>query len=182
MGKMRLLGRLTMAVQRKIGESTSLFDLLQPRHFDHFVEACNSLSNSSPQLAITAGHYLKYVLLLKVSCCIKEDRDVEQLNAEKFQRLFEAHWKTDVAAKATRKMRTRNIIGNVTNELPLSDDIRKLNRYLREKIACLSSTAGSANCLSKVLLASLIVFNRRRPMEVAEMKVQHFEGELSSKF
>ena len=90
-------------------------------------------------------------------------------------------WTTHMATNALRTLTTNK--KNRIKLLPLSEDIHKLSNFLQGEVEkhllALKSDNTDKNAysmLSKRLLASLIVFNRKRSGEVSRMKLSEFYG------
>lgn len=101
--------------------------------------------------------------------------DQSQKQAENFLKLYEATWSSHVAAPTAKRQRLLKLNKNV--ELPISSDLMTLTTYLNEEISQeigIQQEGVTCTRLSKLLLTKLILFNKRRPAECAEMKVEHY--------
>ena len=92
--------------------------------------------------------------------------------------LFDVRWQIEFTANAhwTKVVRAKNTI----KHLPLTEDVSKLSEYLRKEIET-SKTAlteeknvKAYDRLQKVLLALIILFNRRRSGEVERMTISEY--------
>ena len=93
-------------------------------------------------------------------------------DGEKFARLCEGYWCQTVASATNRTQRLRKL--QKTTELPAADDITKLTRFIHEE-TWEAVHNGAVERLKKLILAGLILFNKRRPMEVEELKYVDFQ-------
>lgn len=157
----------------------SLSTYIAPLYYEHVVVAVKKLSLESLHLATNLGHFIKLIAMLKISLAFKmEDR--EQLkDAQGFDKMFNTKWTKGVAKETILlKMQIRQekqiAPKKLTKpiEVPLTHDIKKLMEFLNERINIeLSRTPVDIKKLTRFCLASLIIFNKRRPEEVAELKV-----------
>ena len=166
--KMRSIARLLLKVREITRTKLSLSDYLKPQYFDAFVEAAKILSKS-PRLGLCLGHYLRTLILLKISGGIVSGVKEEREEADDFKHLFEAHWSARVASVAGRRQKLRRL--NASEDLPLTEDLVRLSEFNKNII---ETEYDNLNKLSKYCLAQLILFNKRRPMEVAELTKQDF--------
>ena len=132
------------------------------------------MANLNDQMGLTIGGYVKKLILLKISSAIMHDNQDKQKEAEKFRYLFDAHFTSEVSAVAGKRQKLRRL--NKPEDLPEESDMSALNAYVKKQI--LDSTADQDTVrLSKVVLAYLILFNKRRPSEVAEITTVSYLAE-----
>lgn len=166
--KARSIARLVIELEKETGLSQSLLrDYLKPRYFDAVANCVRRLGeNESPQLALALGHYVKQLNLLKIGEAIKEGRNSTLMEAEQFARLMEASWSQTVASAMIKRQRMNKLQQEI--KLPTADDISKLSRYIRiETEEAIFSK--NRERVKKLVLSGLILFNKRRPMEVEEL-------------
>ena len=65
-------------------------------------------------------------------------------------------------------------------ELPTADDIRLLTRFIREQMKEAIHNKDDER-LKKLVLSGLILFNKRRPMEVEELTIDDYRRALHKK-
>ena len=133
------------------------------------MEAARELSETSCQLGLAVGHYVKQVATQKIALSLKTDNDQDLKDAERIERMYAASWSSHVSAPAARRQRLSQL--NKPVELPLTEDIKTVTDYLDVAIENqLKQEMIDITKLIKLTLASLILFNKRRPAEVAELK------------
>lgn len=161
-----------LAEARKIeADIRTMSDLLTPKHFNSAMGACRAISKKNEQMGLTIGGYLKHVILLKISAAIQTSSSDLQQEAEQFRYLMDAHFLSEVSAVAGKRQRLKRITKQ--EELPLHTDMNKLSDYLKDEIQKLVDPTDSLR-LSKLAMAYLTLFNKRRPMEVAEITTQAY--------
>lgn len=117
-------------------------------------------------MELTIGGYLEQVILLKISAAIQlGDADL-QGKAKQFKFLIDAHFLSEVSAVAGKRQRVKKL--SKTEDLPLQSDMNKLSDYLKQEI-CKITTESESLRLSKLTLSYLILYNKQRPTEVAEI-------------
>lgn len=172
--KIRSIARLVIELEQQTGRTLSrIGDYLTPRHYDLVTSCVRALGEKrSPQLALTLGHYVKQLTLLKIAESIKQEKKAMLVDAENFLRLFNASWCQTVSSSTSRIQRLRKL--QKTVELPTADDIVKLSQFIRDET--LEATHNEdVQRLKKLTLAGLILFNKRRPMEVEELTYADFK-------
>lgn len=171
--KLRFLGRLLIAVRKESGTLLSFSELLSPRFYDNFVAATLVLRGKSKQLAVTLGHYLKQICMLNIAEGIKSGNKKLREDSELFLQLYNSSWSATVASSTIREQQKEKL--NKPESLPVPEDLLKLTSYVQQQIEgeLLKSTVDYTR-LQKMVLASLVLFNKRRPAEVADMKVSDY--------
>ena len=177
--KLRFLARLVNAMRARAPEST-LFDLLCPRNYDTLVETVRGLAEQSPQMALALSHHIKRCISIKIAMCIVRDAHDTLRSTENLQKLYDASWSKSVSSSTLRKQKLRQL--NKADALPLITDIRKLTDYLDQEMKKrVENTVGENQCmLIKLVLTKLILFNKRGPAEVAQLKVEDFRRAASA--
>lgn len=170
--KLRSLARLVKNLHEICPKmkTSKITDFIVPQHYDNVVNAARQLALESPQLGLAIGHYVKQVTLHKVALAIKSENLVDLKHAENFDRLYNASWSESVASLSSRRQKLRQL--NKPVELPLTEDVKTVGEFLESSIG--NSLENSSSCrkrLAKLVLADLILFNKRRPAEVAQLKV-----------
>lgn len=167
--KLRSVARLVLRMREITSTNKDLNGYLVPGHFDEIVLAAKDLSDS-PQLTLTLGHYVKQTCMLKMSAAIKTNNPYMRKEAEDVIYLFNAHWLAQVSSVASRRQRLLKL--NKPEPLPETEDLKALSEFLRGVI----ESTDDRQKLSKACLAQLILFNKRRPMEVAEITKEDFQS------
>ena len=164
--KLRSIARMVLKL-RETGEG-DLINMIKPQVYERFVSTVRQMALQSDQLGLTLGIYVKQLSLLKIADCIAAgNRDGKQ-DAEDFLQLYNASWVQRVSSHIGRRQRLKKL--NKSHDLPIEEDLRKLTRFLESEI---KSTV-DVQRLKMLTLSSLILFNKRRPMEVHEMTVEDF--------
>lgn len=175
--KLRALARLLIVLRSKTTPMATFEQLLHPRNYDCFRDAVRELAEQSHQLALTLGHYIKRINLLNIGEAIKQQDMCRKRNGDDFQSLFNSNWSTTVAAATNKEQRLKKL--NKKAKLPLASDLAKLTTHIKGTIPKLVDTKDLA-LLQKYILAGLILFNKRRPMEVAELQINDFQTAIET--
>lgn len=181
--KMRALARLLMKLNEGKTFRENLSFYISPRQFKVVVQAVKELYKeaNSPQLGLTLGHYIKQVSLLKGSVALQlEDRKMKN-EANDFMELYRALWISNVASVADRSKRLNAL--NRRCNLPCTEDLVRLKEDLEKKISDLikntDPTYAEYVSMTQVLIARIVLFNKRRISEVDELTVSDFNSRLS---
>ncbi|XP_060085124.1 uncharacterized protein LOC132564488 [Ylistrum balloti] len=180
--KMRELGRFLISVRKQDTEINLLSDELVPKNFPIAVNATRKLCGyveenkySNPSLALRIGHLLKKCA--KAMSLISADTQSGS-NADAFLTLCESEWSDDVSIAALQTLSSEK--RNKGSILPLTEDITKIQRFLKEKSSSL--TAGleekfskqTWDMLNQVTLASVVLFSRRRGGETERITLKNY--------
>lgn len=171
--KVRAVGRLLIALNKKSGQDSHLESFISPKFFKLIVEVTKDLGKQLPSFALTLGHYIKQLCQLKQSMALQNENDLAKKEAIDFDLLLNAHWNNYVSAVTLRRMKLRTL--NKTIELPKTSDMVRLKDYLDSEITegleRLTFTYQQWSELAQVLMIRILLFNKRRVSEVEEMKV-----------
>lgn len=186
--RLRLLGRLLVAIKSLNPRITSFTDIFQPRHYDFLIEAVKKVAVFLPEtktflhqaVGSTLGTLLKKVGEILRSECIKKEEIENQKKVEDFLKLLEEDYGTRInrilTETQTQHFRTKEVI------LPSTKDIQRLYKYLvdeRNKYfqeLQVKFSFESWKKLAEMTLLSLLVFNRRRPGEIERLYVKNFQS------
>ena len=180
--KMRSVGRLLKKLNDQKLTDQPLDSYITQKEFMNVVSMVKALSREadSPQLAITVGHYLKQIALLKASIALQREDARKKKEANDFQELYAAHWNSRVSSVACRTQRLRCI--NKTIDIPSTEDLVTMKEYLVKE-----TTAGLKNTkptyaeyvkMTQKVTARIVLFNKRRIAEVDELKVADFRKRI----
>ncbi|XP_014873036.1 uncharacterized protein LOC106936497 [Poecilia latipinna] len=178
--KLRELGRLLLEA-KKIAPVKSIKDLIKPEKYVQVVSAARRLAGfceesgkyHRPSLARKVGHNIHSLALFIKSEGLKSQDKQSVKNAEKFAQLYQESWNYDIASQALTQLQQRK--WNAPLLLPFTHDVQILHNHLSEKqqeyLRALTKDASQSNWkdLAKVILAQVILFNRRRAGEVSRM-------------
>ncbi|KAI4455617.1 hypothetical protein MML48_9g00010649 [Holotrichia oblita] len=187
---MRRLAKLLQYAQKENGEIKKLIDILRPCHFQLIIAGVNKMaqynteteSYDSPTLAINFGTLIKkccdlaYVDLLQVTDTNEQRKDIKIL-----KKLAESQWADEVSAQAITNLNQNK--WNKEELLPLTSDLKKLGEFLQKTsekafhdLNANENDLSAYTTLKDVIYTQIILLNRRRPAEVAQLKVQTFKS------
>ena len=178
--RMRQLARL----KQLCAKGHSYMDLLCGSQYDNIKKATDTLCGAfvgddgrnsyiSPSLALRLGHLLKKIAEVKIGICLRNDDTDGVRQAETFLRLLNSEWTDSVSTNAQNTLKRRK--DNDPVELPLTEDLLKVRNYMNKSIPDLAMQLKEAKTysawrkLAQMTLARLVVFNKRRPSEVAKL-------------
>ncbi|XP_074035307.1 uncharacterized protein isoform X1 [Leptinotarsa decemlineata] len=188
---MRQLVRLTIAL-REISKnsSLSLSDFLVPEKFDFIIQATKSISMSpysdetcrpdfhTPSLALKLGYALKKCISIERGTALRSGNMKRNRSLLSFLHLMNMEWTIRISSNALSTLHRRKI--NATELLPLTNDLVKVSKYIDESILAtkLELEGNRSNAtwtkLATLVLARIILFNKRRSGEAARMKMSDY--------
>ena len=171
--KVRAVTRLLVQLNQETKQNVDLQTYISPKYFPMVVKTVKKMGLSSPQLALTMGHYLKCLSQLKKSLAMRNQDTILKTEAEEFDIDYNAHWNNYVSAAALRRQKLLSL--NKPIELPLTSDLVALKEFLDERIDAFLSkekpTFHQRTAAAQALLVRLIILNKRRIAEVEELKI-----------
>lgn len=187
--RLRELGRLLVSCH-KITPMYNLEDFILPSNWVHVVEAVKDvagLNKEDPTLNLTILSHL-YRSLQKIGKLVesdaesKHDEEAAEM-ARTFNRDFVEKWRkhfpTPFEARKSQQCQSDGIDDGV-KLLSFTEDIRNLHTYLKDKVdECVSQLStlpsqDSWNNLVNIVLAQLIMFNRKKAEEISGMTLKDF--------
>lgn len=184
--KMREVGRLLLKLKENVPEK-HLSDFIDPDEFYNVLEATRALTDwdnrkgefGKPSLALKIGIHLKKLANIKIrNAIISKDEEAVKA-AENFIKLRENEWTVQISTHALRTLNRKK--WNKPEILPVVEDLLCLNKYLKAKShTCQQRLEEDPTDratwyeLSHVLLAQIILFNRRRSGETARIHLEHY--------
>lgn len=137
-----------------------------------------SVEADSPSLALNCGHYIRQILLLKISLGVAEANEQMRKEGLDFKELYEGFWNSKISCIANRRKNLREI--NKEKKIPTTEDIIKLGQYLQREIQEIVDNKSSPSyqdmqSMAELLIVRLALFNKRRISEVDELKVSDYE-------
>ncbi|XP_054874448.1 uncharacterized protein LOC118470783 isoform X2 [Amphiprion ocellaris] len=189
--KMREMGRLVENA-RRYTSLKKMEDFINPKKYMETVKAvkvtCGYDSETNkfliPSLANKLGNALvKVSKFLKAQGLITNNEELVR-NATDFQAVHQEKWNAMISATALRNIREAK--WNMPTLLPFTEDVQKLHSYLNQvhdNVYNSLSESPSTKAwkeLAKVCLADIILFNRRREGEVANMTLATFSSRDTS--
>jgi len=189
--KMRQVAKLLLTLRQSSGQmSASVSDFLIPTKFQEVMAAaqqCAGLNDSgsqyaAPSSAMKSGGVIRCMAELKQSNALRHgDPETAEL-CNQFLKLCDINWSTEVSAVAARNLTERK--RNGVSFMPLTEDVVKLNDYLvleaSRLMECVDDSTEAFLSLTQVVLAKVILFNRKRQGEVSKIKVQDYEKKTKS--
>ena len=190
--KMRELSRFLITARSENKNVDSLCSCIDPVNFKTVVASVKQLAGFDqskgayevPSLALKLGHSLKKCAqYLKAEALQSNDSNLKE-RAEGFYACMEVEWSSNISSQALTSLNEEKF--NKPRRLPLAEDIKKLNEYLKSRAAVLSESIKTSpndkdwRDLTEVTLAQLTLFNRRRGGEMERMTIQSYsEGIIS---
>jgi len=185
-GKMRLVAKLLIALRKSSGEvSTSLSDYMVPTKFQAVLSAakeCAQLNDSgteygAPSSAVKSGGIIRQLVEIKQSDALQRGDSVTAESCTQFLKLCDVNWANEVSCVAHRNLSQRKRNGVLF--LPLTEDVIQLNKFLvSEANNLVDMAADSADAffsLTQVVLAKLILFNRKRQGEASKIQLEDYQ-------
>ena len=182
--KMREVGRLLLTLRGLDDTIITLKDCIHPAKFKLICDGVRAVSGykdgtyEKPSLALKLGHSLKKCgNLLRSNAIQNEDKNLQQ-KAEDFLILIENDWNSEVSHQSLNTLSERKY--NKPQNIPLAEDIKKLNDFLRKEAAVqveqMKANPGvkAWRELCEVTLTQVVLFNRRRSGEVEQMTLKNF--------
>ena len=188
--RMRQLGRLLIACDNNsTSTSLNLIDILTPKKLDFIIDVTKNIcySEKAPKqsicLALKIGHSLKKCALVGKSIAIKEGNYTILKEIDHFLQIFPSEWADNISAKALRNLYDKKLDKDVI--LPVTDDLLKLTKYLNNEIRSTTEefkidenqiNSKKWKDFASLVLAKLIVFNKRRGGEVGRMLMASYQN------
>ncbi|XP_033638838.1 uncharacterized protein LOC117299409 [Asterias rubens] len=165
-----------------------LADLICPEKFNEVIEATRRAAGfqeetnlyTTPSLALKIGHSLKSCAeILRGDALLSRDTVLEK-DCKAVISLYNLNWEGEVSHHALRTL--HEVKRNNPKLLPLTGDIVKLSRYLKNQVQERHKELQKTNKdvpkvwtkLAELLLTQIIVFNRKRPGEVSKMTLSDY--------
>lgn len=134
--KLRLIGRLLLAIKKKNSQVTDFASIFQPKFYDDVIFAVSQVAFineeenafKSPATAASCGTLLKKCGRILINEYIKKNDTPAQSNTKNFLAILEEEFQMDInktVEKSQKEMRRQKTV-----TLPNIEDIKKLNFYL----------------------------------------------------
>lgn len=185
----RRLAKLLKFVQKRDSNIKLFIDILRPCHFKMIIDGVNEMAQfnhetekyDSPTLAMNFGTLLKkccdlaFVELLQKPNTTEQREDVNLL-----KNLIVSQWADEVSAQAGTNLHENK--WNKEELLPLTTDLKKISNYLYNsaeqqynKLKDDNDDTDAYYALKDILYTQILLLNRRRPAEVAQLKIQTYQ-------
>ncbi|XP_060084578.1 uncharacterized protein LOC132563843 [Ylistrum balloti] len=125
-------------------------------------------------LPLKLGHsFSKCAKILKMQA-VREDNEVLKKTAEGFLELYESEWAESISSQALTTLHNSKF--NKPQYVPLAADVKRLTIYLKKRADVLQESSDSKGLddLVEVVLAQLILFNRKRSGETQRMEIKDY--------
>lgn len=188
--KLRSLGRFLLEMRKRLLDRITTFDdIFDPYYYEDIIFCINVIAQldkdtakyKAPSTAFNLGIQLKYCMGMRRSQCIKNGNPVGSSKVKDLLKLFTEDISTSVNKTVTENQ--GDIRRSKKINLPQTDDVQRLNKYLATE----RNTYYSELCtngfdfykwknLASLLLISIQVFNRRRAGEIERMLITDFNN------
>lgn len=158
----------------------TMSDFLSPQHFDDVVTAAFMTASvsiddeeelKSPSTAIKIGYDIKRMVGAKWAAAIKAQNTLVRKECEHFMKLMEFEWSTRVSKIASTLLTVRRF--NKEKQLPVPQDLEKLQSYVKEEISKLRLEKPSLETYRRVIKLAetrLLIYNKRRAGEIEAIR------------
>lgn len=190
--KMRELGRLLqqlMVVENN--EVVQLSDFIKPEKYDIIIKAVRETTGfmppnrgqqevNIPSLALKLGHSLSKCATLLQNQAIRARNDLVAKEIKYFQKLMRSEWEYKISHHSLSTLKERKM--DAVQVLPLAEDMRKLRKFVEEGITensrqlKLSPTSKNWTALARLLLARVVMLNKRRSGEASKLLLNSYQG------
>ena len=173
--KMRELAKFVNCMRNKKKQSKMLLgDILTTSNFDNVLEVCKTMAGFSkaehqynkPSIAVKLGITLKKCALILRNKAIRESDEEKKTEMNNFLELM-TEFGDRISSRALSSAEVMKY--NNCPRLPLTRDIVKLMKYIKTKAATLMNSIQNYTEYAKVILAWLIIFNRKRAGEAQQI-------------
>lgn len=184
--KMRELGRLLITVRDLDKDVMSLHDIIMPSKFSLVVKAVKSVAGfddelkvyRTPSLALKLGASLKKCSKIVKAEALMTNDDSKSKEADHFHQVCDMEWCDQVSFVALKTLREQK--WKKPEMMPLVQDVVLLQKYLKQEANLIREAIDEQIStekwydLAKVVLATIILFNRRRSGEASRIKIENF--------
>lgn len=185
--RMRELARFLVILQTRDPKLPQLADYFKPCYFDKLVDATNEMTGydhnidtfRSPSLALRWATVLKQVCETAMFIAAKEENTTRNKEIKILKQMVETQFRFYVSTNANKDLSSKN--WKKGSMLPLTEDVIKLNDFIlheEEKWAKLLQNSPSnliyVRNLTEVLLAHVILLNRKRSGEAQRITIEDY--------
>lgn len=188
---LRLAAKLLIELRKLVPGVTALEDFITPEHFTNFIEAAFNVARSNEtHKSLSETRISKIGWLLRKMAIMVQLDNIQNFSSEKrskaiaFEELVLKEWKV---SSVTQAITSRSARRQVVTLLSVSEDVKVLSNYLKERIRWhsnyLREDSGDSshyNLLQSALLAFIILFNMKRGGVVSNMTIREFQKEHAS--
>lgn len=188
--RLRELGRLLIVMKDQYG-IRSLVEVIKPKNWEQLIQGIMVVAGygnntvNVPSLSLKIGHSLtKCAQILRAQALI-EGNDEKLRETDRFLQLYKDEWEYRVSSHALSALHGAKF--NKPMYVPLAEDVIVLNKYLKQKASSCCTLlhakkdlATNYSNLIEILLAQIILFNRRRSGEAQRIKIEDLENGLQN--
>ncbi|KAJ8970856.1 hypothetical protein NQ317_015881 [Molorchus minor] len=174
----RRLARLLQYAKKENNEINKLIYLLRPALFQTVVNGVNEIGKynkdtdtyESPTVAINFGTLIKKCCDLAYIQLLQKPNTGHRKELKILKTLVESQWANEISAQAGANLNEKK--WNKEELMPLTSDLKKLKDYLETVSNTIWTKKNHVayNTLKEVVYCQIILINRRRPAEVAQLK------------
>ncbi|CAB3987135.1 uncharacterized protein LOC110043873 [Paramuricea clavata] len=187
---MREMGRLLVQLRElEFAPYADLLAFIKPEKFDTVVKAVKEICKfqmhdgnqtvGTPSFGLKLGHHLKKcAATVRAKGIRTRDRNIQE-DANNFETLMEQEWQYKISHHSINTLSARKF--NKVNILPLTEDLERLRKYLQCIITRCRKDLESTPLLedwvmlAKATLTRLVMFNKRRGGEAANLLLSAFQ-------
>ncbi|KAL1276722.1 hypothetical protein QQF64_036345 [Cirrhinus molitorella] len=183
--KMREVARLLITA-RSLTPMHNMEDFIQPRNFPHVIKTVRAVAGFSeetntckiPPLALKLIHSLVKVANSMKCNALMSGHDAAAESAQSSRHLHESKLNEEMSPAALTTLGKAK--WDKPQVLPFTEDVKTLHSFLNSKqqeyVDALQENPEGKNFanLCKVMLAHIVIFNRRREGDVSKMNVQSY--------
>lgn len=176
---LRGLGRL-LILGRKVTPLKKMEDYINPQHFHHVIRAVKEVTGfdekrnkfEKPTLATKLGKSIQRVADIMEAEALSSQNNEKKQRVQEFRRMYSLTWNEMISSAAYRTLEEKK--WNRPRLIPLAEDVKKMHMYMTDKQKQYygqlldEKTSKNWSNLAKVILAQIILFNRRREGEVSK--------------
>ncbi|XP_035812761.2 uncharacterized protein LOC118471566 [Amphiprion ocellaris] len=182
---MRGLGRL-LIIGRTVTPLKTIEEYIDPQHFHHVIRAVKEVAGfdekrnkfGKPTLATKLGQSIQRVADIMEAEALSSQNNEKKQVVQEFRRLYSLTWNEMISSAAYRTLEEKK--WNKPKLIPLAEDVKKMHMYMTDKQKqyykqlLVEKIPKNWSNLAKVILAQIILFNRRREGEVSKMRLEAF--------
>ena len=191
--KMRELGRLVECLMKiEENKEVQLYDFMKPEKFDTIVKGVRKASGfidgeegqlevGIPSLALKLGYSLSKCATCTVAHGLRIKDESIRKDAKNFKTLMESEWEYRVSHQSLATLHERRF--NKVNVPPLAEDIANLKSFVDRRISeesenlkRKSPTKQRWTLLARLLVARVVMLNKRRGGEASQLLLQEYKG------
>lgn len=183
--KARTLARLFLVIKDIVPDVAQFSDCFRGIYFDVVIDAVHFRTGKgddikTPSQALKIGHSLKKCCNILIGEALRKNDINRKEEAHCFLELIENEWNEKVSKHALETLAKRKF--NKPQSIPLTEDVVKLSTTIKDDLdKLLKSNMSSINeekhqRLMDLTLARIIIFNKKRSGEAANITVEQYEA------